>query len=52
MKKKSYPKITNLITIIMLIVSVVLIVIGVRRSEMLEVFYKARMICLECIGIG
>jgi hypothetical protein len=35
-----------------LILSLVAIVIGVSRGEVLEVLNKAIYICLECIGIG
>lgn len=52
MKGKPYKKIVNIVTVSMFVLSVALIVIGVRRGELMEVFYKARMICLECIGIG
>jgi hypothetical protein len=35
-----------------LILSLVAIVIGVSRGEVIEVLNKAIYICLECIGIG
>jgi len=38
--------------VILLILSIVLIVIGLHNGEFQAVLEKARMICLECIGIG
>lgn len=32
--------------------AITLIVVGLARSEQLEVLHKAVKICLECIGIG
>lgn len=37
---------------VFLIVSIILIIIGVYRKEVLTVLAKAINICLECIGIG
>ena len=37
---------------IILILSLILLVIGVTKGEVFQVFYKGMMICLECIGIG
>lgn len=33
-------------------ISIAMVVIGVYRNEVTDVFNKAIRICLECIGIG
>ncbi|MHB8094785.1 MAG: CD1871A family CXXC motif-containing protein [Candidatus Aminicenantales bacterium] len=38
--------------VILFILSIVLIAIGLKTGEFQAVLEKARMICLECIGIG
>jgi len=38
--------------LIILIAAVILCGYGIYRGEPLDVFEKARIICLECIGIG
>jgi hypothetical protein len=40
------------IAILLLLISVGLVVTGVRRGEVFLVFTKAVHICLECIGLG
>lgn len=42
----------NVIRSILLSAGVLLMIAGVYRGEMSEVFQKATNICLECIGIG
>jgi hypothetical protein len=37
---------------VLLAAAVVFIMTGVWRGEMLTVFRKAALVCLECIGIG
>ncbi len=38
--------------IIILAIALVSLGLGVFRGEVYEVFDKARIVCLECIGIG
>jgi hypothetical protein len=42
----------NHIRISLLIISIAFIAYAVSRGEMTQVFRKAVLICLECIGIG
>lgn len=43
---------TKLISILLLIVSISLILLGIYREEAECVIEKATKICMECIGIG
>ena len=45
-------KLRERLWLIVLLAAVVLTGWGIFRGEAIEVFEKARMICLECIGIG
>ncbi len=45
-------KLKNHLWLIVLISAVILCGFGIFRGEAVEVFEKARIICLECIGIG
>ncbi|HRX41998.1 MAG TPA: CD1871A family CXXC motif-containing protein [Clostridia bacterium] len=40
------------LTFILIAIAVAMVVYGIFRSEVLDVFNKAIRICLECIGIG
>lgn len=40
------------VTVAAIFIAAALIVFGVKNYGNMEVFNKARMICLECIGIG
>ncbi len=42
----------NLVRISLLIISITFIAYGISSGEMKQVFRKAILICLECIGIG
>jgi len=39
-------------TILIIIVAILFISIGIKNGEFYDVYQKARLICLECIGIG
>lgn len=39
-------------TIILFAVAIIFIAIGIKTGQFNEVYQKARLICLECIGIG
>ncbi len=47
-----FEKLQKHLWLIILIAAVVLGGFGIYRGEAIEVFEKARIICLECIGIG
>lgn len=38
--------------ILLVVLSVSMMVIGIFRGELTDIFRKATLICLECIGIG
>jgi hypothetical protein len=40
------------IQITLIILSITAIILGIIRGELSDIFRKATMICLECIGIG
>ncbi len=42
----------NNMWLILLVAAIALGAFGIFRGEAIEVFEKARLICLECIGIG
>ena len=50
--QKIIDKLKNHAWIIILVSALVLGGFGIFRGEAIEVFEKARIICLECIGIG
>ena len=50
--KRFVNKLKNHMWLLALIAAVILGAYGLLRGEAVEVFEKARTICLECIGIG
>lgn len=42
----------KVVSVIIIIAAVAMVVFGVYRNEVTDVFNKAIRICLECIGIG
>lgn len=40
------------ISLVIIIMAILFIIIGIRNGEFIEIYHKARFICLECIGIG
>lgn len=49
---KLAEKIRKHLWLIILIAAVIVGGFGVYRGEAIEVFEKAKIVCLECIGIG
>jgi hypothetical protein len=47
-----FEKLQKHLWLIILIAAVILSGFGIYRGEAVEVFEKAKIICLECIGIG
>lgn len=45
-------KTRNILTVLLLVLSVTMIVMGVLIGEPSVVFKKAANVCMECIGIG
>lgn len=45
-------KMKNTVRVFVLISAVVMIAVGITGGDFSDVFSKAVMICLECIGIG
>jgi len=41
-----------IIPTVIFVVGIVLMVFGILRGELHEIYHKAIVICLECIGIG
>jgi len=50
--RKLIDKLKDRAWIIILVAALLLGGFGIFRGEAIEVFEKARIICLECIGIG
>jgi len=42
----------SLIRIVLLMLGIVVLVLGLFRGEATEIFHKAIIVCMECIGIG
>jgi len=49
---KTIDKLKDNMWLILLVAAIALGAFGIFRGEAIEVFEKARLICLECIGIG
>ena len=52
MKKQQKPQLRVFISVAVIVISLLMIVVGIYRDEVRDVFNKAIRICLECIGIG
>lgn len=46
------PKTVRVLRLVIFIAATVLIVLGIVNGGMRDVFVKAKMICMECIGLG
>ena len=44
--------ISNKIKVLIFLASITFIIIGISHGEFNDVYQKARLICLDCIGIG
>lgn len=42
----------RVIGLVVIIIAAAMVVLGIFRDEVIDVFNKAIRICLECIGIG
>lgn len=42
----------KILSLVIMLIAAAMIVLGVFREETVDVFNKAILICLECIGIG
>ncbi len=42
----------NLLAFLLITLGVIAMVLGILRGEAADVFRKATMICMECIGLG
>ncbi len=51
MENKEKQK-SKIFSVIFIILSVILIIIGINKEEFQKYYTKARNICTQCIGIG
>jgi len=42
----------SVLPVVILLAGVIMMVLGVWRGELHDIFRKATILCLECIGIG
>lgn len=42
----------NKVQYILILISILFIILGIRNGNIVDLYNKARFICLECIGIG
>lgn len=42
----------RILGVVVIVIAIAMIVLGIFRDEVTDVFNKAIRICLECIGIG
>jgi len=55
MKMQAFTKIFlkyHIVQLFLILIGIVLLVLGITQGEAREIFKKAIIVCMECIGIG
>ena len=45
-------RLKKIISLSLFIIAILFISVGIARGDFIDIYNKARFICLECIGIG